>query len=111
MNYPSLVAKLIGIAVAIWLLGRAVRTAHKLDRAGNLLRWSIVAISAVLYLLAVKTHIVPEVVLWIAIFAFTLFFFLPDLSYYLVLGSRTSWIWIKQRLRSDPDEPHYGSPE
>ena len=90
MQVPYLtgLAKAIGVVLAIWLLGRAITAAHPLDRSSKLLRWSMVTISAGLYVLSFRLRISDRLV-WASVFAFTLFFFLPDLSYYLVLGVRT----------------------
>ena len=88
MNALTVLAKATGIGLSIWLLGRAIRTAHPLDRAGSVLRWSVVVISALVYGLSFRRNLLPEGIVLPAIFAFTLFFFLPDVSYYLVLGVR-----------------------
>lgn len=42
MGYLLLLAKATGIGLAIWLLGRAIRTAHPLDRTAATIRWTVV---------------------------------------------------------------------
>jgi len=54
----------------------------------------MVTTSASLYVLSFRLRISDRLV-WASVFAFTLFFFLPDLSYYLVVGART----LAARLR------------
>ena len=89
MDILSIFARAVGVGLAIWLLNRAIRTAHPLDRAGSILRWSVVTLSALLYGVSlVSKHYLPMRLLVPVIFAFTLFFFLPDVSYYIVLGIR-----------------------
>jgi hypothetical protein len=101
MSYLSALAKAAGIALAVWSVGRAIRTAHPLDRAGATLRWTVVVVSASTYAFSLRTHAVPDGLLWTAIFAFTLFFFLPDVSYYLVLWARI----VIARFRQDHAHP------
>jgi hypothetical protein len=88
MNYLSLLAKATGVGLAIWLLGRAIRTGHRLDRVASTLRWSVVTVSGSLYALSFHRNSLPDGMVWAAILAFALFFFLPDVSYYLVRASR-----------------------
>jgi hypothetical protein len=84
----SILAKITGVGLAIWALGRGIRGAHRLDRAGSLLRWSMVILSAFVYVVSLRTPSMPFTLAFIDVATFTLFFFLPDLSYYLVMGAR-----------------------
>lgn len=97
MNYLSILARAAGIGLFVWLLGRAIRTAHPLDRAGSTLRWSVISVSAGVYFWSLRDRSVPEGAIWTAIFAFTLFFFLPDVSYYIVLATRRLLARIRNR--------------
>jgi hypothetical protein len=100
MHILSFGAKLVGVGLAVWLLSRAIRTSHPLDRTASLLRWSIVFAAAATYLLSLEKLLrLPDLALWVAILSFTLFFFLPDLSYYLVMGFRCSVLKIRRHRR------------
>ena len=89
-SYIATFGKALGIGLFLWLLLRAIRGSHPLDRTASSLRWIMVIISSGIYCLSLmpRKFTIPDSVLWIAIFIFTLFFFLPDLSYYLVAGVR-----------------------
>jgi len=88
MSYLSILARATGIGIAIYLLGRAIRTAHRLDRTASILRWSVLVASAILLWIAWQTRFLPDGAVLGLLFIFTIFL-LPDISYYLVSAVRS----------------------
>lgn len=97
MDILGTAARLLGIGLAIFFGTRGLRGAHPQDQAMSLLRWSVVLISASIYTLSFFGWPIPDKLLWISIFAFTIFFFLPDSAYYLVLGLRKSIATLRRQ--------------
>ena len=97
MGFLTTISKVLGIGLVIWAIGRGIRTAHPLNRAASALRWSVVGLALLVAAVGFESKTLPDVVFLAADFALVLFLFLPDLSYYLVLGVRTASGMIRRR--------------
>jgi hypothetical protein len=89
MSLLSHFARLTGIGLTIWALGRGIRTAHRLDRSTSVLRWTVVISALAVVIISFETNIrISDLVFLIATFNFLVFLLLPDLPYYIMLGIR-----------------------
>lgn len=98
-----LLADLLGASVGIWSVWNVLRLQHKLHGAARILRWTIVVVGLAVFLVADRQWLSLDWRLKPAgVLSAALFFVFPDISFYLVMGTRklrTGWT-NKQKTQS-----------
>jgi len=110
MSVPlsRLIVDLLGASVGVWGIWNLLRKQHKLEGEARILRWSVIAVGALMFAGSQRgwfgAHWGAFTANVIGLFAACFFFAFPDISFYLVEGYR-NLRWRRPRATNFEDRP------